>query len=268
MIVKLQFKRGKWAEMMEAYRELLTYIKSAVTRNYSEKVINKILDLVSGSEQMALLQELYETTLTALQEAKNERLWFKTKLKLGKLWFDRAEYGRLQKIIKARPSPCALLFRPGRRPSLRRLRRRLHLLRRSTSARRLPPSLPCLPPAALSSPLLPSPPLSAPPSPSPPLPAPPSPSQPLPAPPSPSLRPLLQELNSSCQHEDGTDDMKKGVPPPGSGVRPWSGSHSTPLSAPLPQARSCSRCTRSRSRCADPAETLPQTLPRPSLAAA
>ena len=58
MIVKLQFKRGKWAEMMEAYRELLTYIKSAVTRNYSEKVINKILDLVSGSEQMALLQEL------------------------------------------------------------------------------------------------------------------------------------------------------------------------------------------------------------------
>jgi len=106
MIVKLQFKRGKWAEMMEAYRELLTYIKSAVTRNYSEKVINKILDLVSGSEQMALLQELYETTLTALQEAKNERLWFKTKLKLGKLWFDRAEYGRLQKIIKELNSSC------------------------------------------------------------------------------------------------------------------------------------------------------------------
>ena len=34
-------------------------------------------------------QELYETTLAALQEAKNERLWFKTNLKLGKLWFDR-----------------------------------------------------------------------------------------------------------------------------------------------------------------------------------
>ena len=37
---------------------------------------------------MELLQEFYETTLTALQEAKNERLWFKTNLKLGKLWFD------------------------------------------------------------------------------------------------------------------------------------------------------------------------------------
>ena len=36
------------------------------------------------------------------QEAKNERLWFKTNLKLGKLWFDREEYTRLQKILKVR----------------------------------------------------------------------------------------------------------------------------------------------------------------------
>jgi len=106
MIVKLQFKRGKWAEMMEAYNEMLTYIRTAVTRNYSEKVINKILDLVSGSQQMDLLQELYETTLRALQEAKNERLWFKTNLKLGKLWYDRAEYGRLFKIVKELNQAC------------------------------------------------------------------------------------------------------------------------------------------------------------------
>ena len=41
--------------------------RSAVTRNYSEKVINKVLDLVSGSHQMDLLQTFYETTLVALQ---------------------------------------------------------------------------------------------------------------------------------------------------------------------------------------------------------
>merc|ERR1712106_603686 len=80
--------------------DMLTYIKSAVTRNYSEKVINKVLDLVSGSQQMELLQEFYETTLKALQEAKNDRLWFKTNLKLGKLWFDMQEYSRLQRIIR------------------------------------------------------------------------------------------------------------------------------------------------------------------------
>ena len=91
-MVKLQFKRKRFAEMMTAYKQMLTYIKSAVTRNYSEKVINKVLDLVSApgsmaeDRQMTLLQDFYQTTLKALQEAKNDRLWFKTNLKLGKLW--------------------------------------------------------------------------------------------------------------------------------------------------------------------------------------
>mmetsp|Transcript_51942 Transcript_51942/g.116618 ORF Transcript_51942/g.116618 Transcript_51942/m.116618 type:complete len:435 (-) Transcript_51942:63-1367(-) len=105
-MVKLHFKLKNLPEMMSAYKEMLTYIKSAVTRNYSEKVINKVLDLVSNSQQMDLLQNFYETTLVALQEAKNERLWFKTNLKLGKLWFDHEEYGRLQKILKELHRSC------------------------------------------------------------------------------------------------------------------------------------------------------------------
>ena len=55
---------------------------------------------------MELLQTFYETTLTALQEAKNDRLWFKTNLKLGKLWFDREEYTRLQRILKELNKSC------------------------------------------------------------------------------------------------------------------------------------------------------------------
>jgi len=105
-MVKLHFKQGKHEAMMTAYKDMLTYIKSAVTRNYSEKVINKILDLVSASQQMELLQTFYETTLKALVEAKNDRLWFKTNLKLGKLWFDREEYGRLQRILNELHKSC------------------------------------------------------------------------------------------------------------------------------------------------------------------
>eukprot|EP00321_Phaeocystis_globosa_P009198 CAMPEP_0118829538 /NCGR_PEP_ID=MMETSP1162-20130426/23197_1 /TAXON_ID=33656 /ORGANISM="Phaeocystis Sp, Strain CCMP2710" /LENGTH=435 /DNA_ID=CAMNT_0006760721 /DNA_START=63 /DNA_END=1370 /DNA_ORIENTATION=+ len=105
-MVKLQFKQKNYKEMMVTYKVMLTYIKSAVTRNYSEKVINKVLDLVSGSQNMELLQEFYETTLKALQEAKNDRLWFKTNLKLGKLWFDMQEYGRLQRIIRELHRSC------------------------------------------------------------------------------------------------------------------------------------------------------------------
>lgn len=37
-MVKLLFKLGDYKEMMERYRQMLTYVKSAVTRNYSEKV--------------------------------------------------------------------------------------------------------------------------------------------------------------------------------------------------------------------------------------
>jgi len=105
-MVKLQFKQKNYKEMMVTYKVMLTYIKSAVTRNYSEKVINKVLDLVSGSQSMELLQEFYETTLKALQEAKNDRLWFKTNLKLGKLWFDMQEYGRLQRILRELHRSC------------------------------------------------------------------------------------------------------------------------------------------------------------------
>lgn len=134
--VKLYYRLGRYKEMMEAYREMLTYIKSAVTRNYSEKCINSIMDYVSGSasQNFGLLQEFYQTTLKALEEAKNEvshlvhldiiifdvtylmvfpfnvilclffmslilqRLWFKTNLKLCKIFFDIGEYGRMSKV--------------------------------------------------------------------------------------------------------------------------------------------------------------------------
>ncbi|XP_014507811.1 COP9 signalosome complex subunit 2 isoform X2 [Vigna radiata var. radiata] len=54
----------------------------------------------SASQNFGLLQEFYQTTLKALEEAKNERLWFKTNLKLCKIFFDIGEYGRMSKILK------------------------------------------------------------------------------------------------------------------------------------------------------------------------
>lgn len=73
-MVKIYYRLGKYKEMMDAYREMLTYIISAVTRNYSEKCINNIMDFVSGSasQNVELLREFYEATLKALEEAKNE----------------------------------------------------------------------------------------------------------------------------------------------------------------------------------------------------
>ena len=105
-MIKINFKLGNIKEMMTRYSQLLGYIKSAVTRNYSEKSINSILDYISTSKNMELLQDFYETTLEALRDAKNDRLWFKTNTKLGKLYYDRDEFNKLAKILKQLRLSC------------------------------------------------------------------------------------------------------------------------------------------------------------------
>ena len=59
--------------------------------------------------QMELLQDFYETTLDALKDAKNDRLWFKTNTKLGKLYYDRGDFNRLAKILKQLHQSCQVL---------------------------------------------------------------------------------------------------------------------------------------------------------------
>ncbi|KAL1131418.1 hypothetical protein AAG570_011035 [Ranatra chinensis] len=105
-MIKIHFKLNNYSEMMSKYKQLLTYIKSAVTRNHSEKSINSILDYISTSKNMELLQDFYETTLEALKDAKNDRLWFKTNTKLGKLYYDREDYNKLAKILKQLHQSC------------------------------------------------------------------------------------------------------------------------------------------------------------------
>ena len=78
-----------------------------MTKNFSEKAINSILDLVSaGSDSQALLSEFYETTLKTLEEAKNDRLVFKTNCKLCKLWFDTRDFVRMAKALRVLRASC------------------------------------------------------------------------------------------------------------------------------------------------------------------
>ena len=104
--VMVHFKAGNFEQMMKTYHELLTYVKTAVTRNYSEKVINYILDSVSSSSNQAFLQDFYESTLFSLEEAKNERLWFKTNLKLCKLWFELRNFSRMKNVLRELHRSC------------------------------------------------------------------------------------------------------------------------------------------------------------------
>jgi len=99
-------------QAVEHYKELLTYVKSAVTRNYSEKSINNMLDFIEkGSDDQAAtkcMEEFYSQTLQSFQSTNNERLWLKTNIKLARLFLDRKEYSAVVKKVRELHRACEL----------------------------------------------------------------------------------------------------------------------------------------------------------------
>ena len=97
-------------QAIDHYRELLTYVKSAVTRNYSEKSINNMLDFIEkGAEDEKAyhcMEKFYSLTLDSFQSTNNERLWLKTNIKLARLWLDKKEYGQLSKKLRELHKAC------------------------------------------------------------------------------------------------------------------------------------------------------------------
>jgi hypothetical protein len=98
--MKLLFAAQRYEEMLGKYKELLSYTTGAVSPNVSEKGINRILDYVSTCDNGVLLHLVYETTLEALTQYKNDRLWFKTHLKLAYLTLESKDYARLVRMVK------------------------------------------------------------------------------------------------------------------------------------------------------------------------
>ncbi|KAI9163985.1 putative COP9 complex subunit 2 [Paramyrothecium foliicola] len=108
--IKLEFKLGQYDKAAEHFEELLTYVKSAVTRNYSEKSINNMLDYIEkgadGDAAVESMEKFYSLTLQSFQSTNNERLWLKTNIKLAKLLLDRKEYGAVGKKLKELHKAC------------------------------------------------------------------------------------------------------------------------------------------------------------------
>ena len=70
--MKLNFKEGNFETMLATYKLFLTYTKSAVARTYGERCINSILELISTSTDLELIQQVYDATLRSLEDAKNK----------------------------------------------------------------------------------------------------------------------------------------------------------------------------------------------------
>ncbi|KAM9970139.1 hypothetical protein ACTFIW_008083 [Dictyostelium discoideum] len=109
-ITKLYFRIGDFDNMFESFKKFLPYTKSSASSNYIEKGINSVLDMVSSSNtiELDMIQKVFDLTLKSLLDTKNERVWFRTNLKLAKLLFEKAEYGRLAKILRDLHKSCEL----------------------------------------------------------------------------------------------------------------------------------------------------------------
>ncbi|POS84393.1 Winged helix DNA-binding protein [Erysiphe pulchra] len=108
--VKMEFTLGRYDKASEHYAELLSYVKSAVTRNYSEKSINNILDFIEkGSDYpdaARCMENFFSLTLKSFQSTNNERLWLKTNIKLAKLYLDRKDYVILTRKLRELHKSC------------------------------------------------------------------------------------------------------------------------------------------------------------------
>eukprot|EP00210_Caulerpa_lentillifera_P003871 g3698.t1 len=106
-IIKIHFQLGEYNEMLNAYQKMLNYVeKNVVNRNQSEKKINSLMEYLSQFKNVEILQQFYETTLKALEGNHNDRLWFKTNLKLCSLHFSKRDFNALANIIKELKKSC------------------------------------------------------------------------------------------------------------------------------------------------------------------
>lgn len=108
--IKLEFALGRYDDAIVHYKELLTYVKSAVTRSYSEKSINNMLDYIEktadDSTAYKCMEEFYSLTLETFQATNNERLALKTNVKLAKLYLDKKDYTALSNKVKEIHKAC------------------------------------------------------------------------------------------------------------------------------------------------------------------
>lgn len=108
---------SKVEEIESEFLLLLKDIETStrMTRNYTEKSLNNMLDFLSGlggtsstkdSKGDVALKRIYKATLECLIRTKNERMWIKTKMKLAKLYIEQKDLTNAQNELQQLEDVC------------------------------------------------------------------------------------------------------------------------------------------------------------------
>ena len=97
--IKILSRESDTSSMIAYYNQLLEY-STVVTRNAAEKKINSLLDFVSSNNGSSeLLEQFYTSTLRGLADAKNDRLYFKTSVKLAHLYLSSGQEDKAMQVV-------------------------------------------------------------------------------------------------------------------------------------------------------------------------
>lgn len=107
-LVVLQQRLGNLDTMADKYREMLRWAP-AVTRNECNDSVNAVLEAISDESAKLppdVLSQMYEITFEALKAANNERLWFNTNIKVGKIYLQQRAYDKVASVVKELRASC------------------------------------------------------------------------------------------------------------------------------------------------------------------
>lgn len=104
-LVLIYVNRGEFEKSLWMYERLLQYLDAAVPRTLVEQTIGELLDYLASSETTptAALERFFTSTLTALAETgvpANDRLWFRTKVRLGHVYLETGSFWKLSLLLR------------------------------------------------------------------------------------------------------------------------------------------------------------------------
>mmetsp|Transcript_28988 Transcript_28988/g.89619 ORF Transcript_28988/g.89619 Transcript_28988/m.89619 type:complete len:455 (-) Transcript_28988:33-1397(-) len=111
-LVVLKFRLGDFDATLRRYEEMLAHAPN-VTRNECGDSVNAVFDAISApatgaAPDAAKLAKMYEITFAALKSANNERLWFNTNVKVGKIYLGSGDFSRVGRIVAELKASCVL----------------------------------------------------------------------------------------------------------------------------------------------------------------